>query len=228
MQLANTSLFNDINLVSYYKLENTSDSKGANILTNNNSATFVTAKYANGANLNNSPYLSQATSFGIGSGSFTFVGWVEALGSIGSTSNWQVFYCTDTGANITIDVIYEGNSGTPRMHFKRRRTSNSTPDIYYTFTMPTASFTHLGITFDGSTLTGYVNGVNIGTASTSGTGTGSPPTAGFLIGNNENGGNLANVIADDVGVFTRALSASEILLLAEDDGGGAFLHSFMM
>jgi hypothetical protein len=62
-ELFTTSLFADASLVAYWRLENTSDSKGSRTLTNNNTVAFNSAKFNNGADggaTNTNKYLSLA------------------------------------------------------------------------------------------------------------------------------------------------------------------------
>jgi hypothetical protein len=87
-------------------------------------------------------------------------------------------------------------------------------------TIPTGTWTHLAATYDGSTLSVFVNGVPAGSAAVAGsldTGAGA-----LRIGNNTVFGNEGFVgRIDEVRVYSRALAASEIQADMEVPVGGA-------
>ena len=86
-QLLNTPLFSDANLVHYYKLENTSDSKGSNTLTNVNSVAFNAAKFGNGADFgasNTTKELYSTVAPEIDGGAGTLIFWVKLQTEIAS------------------------------------------------------------------------------------------------------------------------------------------------
>lgn len=87
--------------------------------------------------------------------------------------------------------------------------------------MGTSDFYHIVMTYDGSTLRGYVNGASVGSVSSSGTGTGSE-TAQFHMGYSESS-QYSSVIFDDFAVFNKSLSAAEILNIYSN---GARLMSY--
>ncbi len=76
--------------------------------------------------------------------------------------------------------------------------------------LPVGQWTHVAITFDGSTLTGYVNGVAIGSKAATFNLQGDPLT----VAQAHLGENYFNGAVDDVQVYDRALSAAEVAALA--------------
>lgn len=213
-ELAGLPLFSDGNLVSYYKLENVSDSKGSNTLTNNGTVTFAAAKFNNGADLgasNTTKYLSQAGTISIDGGACTFAGWIKAQTEIASGLYYICHQANNTSSTQYI-LRYEYNSGTRRLLFDR--TKNGTADDLFTYniTLGTTDFYHVALTYDGSTVRGYVNGAEIGSVASSGNGSGSA-TQGFTLGSDTDGNNKASVIIDDFAVFSRAITPTEVLSL---------------
>ena len=101
VELYSTPLYSDANLVAYYRLENTSDSKGSRTLTNNNSVTFTSAKFNNGANfgttLANDLWLSYlGDNLGISGGACSLVGWINVNTQINGTAvNYDFFSQSD-------------------------------------------------------------------------------------------------------------------------------------
>ncbi len=79
-QLLNTSLFNDANLVAYYKAEDVNDSKGSNNLINNGAVGFSAAKFNNGFDFgtpNTTKYLSGAYTYVATGNDFTVCWWFK-------------------------------------------------------------------------------------------------------------------------------------------------------
>jgi Concanavalin A-like lectin/glucanases superfamily len=88
------------------------------------------------------------------------------------------------------------------------------PDNFFTNShVPAGIWTHVAATFDASTMAIYYNGVNVGSAPTSGPHT-IPINANTLrIGADSTGGSMFNGMIDEPRIFSRALSAAEIQTL---------------
>lgn len=82
-------------------------------------------------------------------------------------------------------------------------------------TLSANTWYHIAMTYDGSTMTVYLNGVSDGTIAQSGTLFSNSPTGRFIIGASNDGtvDSLLNGQIDDVRVWSRSLSSSEILSL---------------
>ena len=82
-------------------------------------------------------------------------------------------------------------------------------------------WTHLAVVNDGSNLTSYVNGTQEAQTSLSGySASSSNPSTAYNIGRNGRSGNLKYIkgVIDDMGIFKRALSATEIGKLVNNNG----------
>jgi hypothetical protein len=213
-EFINTSLYNDANLVAYYKLEDTADSKGSNTLTNSGSVSFSTGKFGNGALFSGSNALYTASVFGIGTTNFSMSAWVY----IPSTSLSGAFVkvgkdATGGGANTGYGM---GVGGT-----QYDNSGNNFILLYEgvrwigTGTALGTGWHHVVMTVDGSSVPrAYIDGVFIN--SYSGTGPVAPTTyssIGAVVGNSTSNINykISNgVIVDDVAILSRALTASEV------------------
>ena len=80
--------------------------------------------------------------------------------------------------------------------------------------LPTNTWTHLALTYNGSTLTLYRNGVAVATSNVSGTL--SPTTGTLQIGGSQYGEYFKGLI-DEVRIYNRALSATEIQTIYQQD-----------
>jgi hypothetical protein len=211
IQLADTSLFSDANLVAYWKLEDTADSKGSYTLTNNNTTPFVAGKFNNGADLElgSSHSLTHTSSAIIsGTGNFSISCWVKfeslkgATGdvavSIGNIASNQQFSMGAVGG------FFNGNWNGGAGGITAGKVA-PTLGVWY----------HLVAVVNGASQTWqmYVNGSLYGT-----------PVAAPAY-NMSSGGSNGNIIGnytvydanwgfdgmiDDVAIFSRALSAGEI------------------
>ena len=80
--------------------------------------------------------------------------------------------------------------------------------------LPINTWTHLAVTYNGSTLTLYRNGVAVATSNVSGTL--SPTTGTLQIGASQFGEYFKGLI-DEVRIYNRALSATEIQTIYQQD-----------
>lgn len=205
-EFINNPLFNDANCVAYYKLENVNDSKGTRNLGNPGGTTFGTAKFNNGIATGLSNYLFYVVNnYGItGTTNCTICGWTNISGNPNSGNNY---------------VVFKSSSSTPRdfaLYYNNNRTL--TMDVGGTTTTIAHeifnAFFHWAIVRDntGGNAYIYINGLLKGS---SGIGTTAGASDNFFI-NSDNTGVLvfSAAQADDVVIFSRALTANEILSIA--------------
>lgn len=225
-ELTGTSLFSDANLIAYYKAEDTSDSKGSRTLTNDNSVTFTTGKYNNASNFgssNTNKSLHRAgDAYGFSGGAVTISCWVKLLAEIAAGSWAFVDLSSDTNDNV-YQIVYEYNSGTQRIAFNRVKNGVGFDRVRQTQTMGTSNWFHLAITYNTTNIYGYINAVQYGPTAASGDGTGTTANSFTVGADNESvtaGGFTPNLFAsaliDDIAIFNRALSSTEITEIYND------------
>ncbi len=216
------------NLVSYYKLDessgNASDTVGANNLTNNGTTGYASALINNGIDLgttNSSKWLSSSTEYGISAtGAITISLWLKMRTEISSSEQCFLARSVINASGSSIQMSYEYNSGTRRVRFLRYGSTNSLQ--YYTITMGTANWHHFVVTFDGSTILGYVDGVQRTTEANSGT----QSIGGTAMSVGATGGTLhTSAYMDEIGVWSRALSGAEVTSLYNSGAGLAYPFS---
>lgn len=211
-----TTLVNDANIKAYYRLEDTNDYKTSYNLTNQGTTAFNAALYNNGADCgasNSSKYLYTNNNMGITGGAITLCGWfklyatniLQPLVMQGSATNYVGYF-----------LYYDGNntfglgSGVVLANRQRQLVANNC--VYGSKSPGTSSFHHYALTYNGTTLTAYYDGASVGTPTNySGNGSGVEIDT-FRIGNNagQSGNAYGSIIADDVIIFNRALSSTEI------------------
>lgn len=231
-QIGDTSLFNDANFVAYYKLEDVNDSKGSNNLTNNGTTPFSAAKYNNGADFgtgNSSKYFNVASNLGVDHTAITISFWVKLNAEVSSSNQDFVTVRTTGGGTNYIDwkVFYYDPGGTKTLFFDRSKPGVADQGPQYAVTLGTSVFHHIVMTYNGTNIVGYVDGVDV-TGNSAASGVGSAGANNSYIGANPTPTNWCNCIIDDVGVFTRALTAAEVLTLYNETASVRRGYSFII
>jgi len=215
-ELLGTPLFNHANLQEYYTLEDANADKNGNNLTNNGSVTFSAAQFNNGANFgsaNSTKSLELTSALSYTGGAYSIVGWLKLLAEIGS-GVWGIFFLQESTSDTQFHINYQYNSGTPQLAFIRNKFGGASQSFTYNITLGTTDFYHLAICYDGSNFIGYVNGVNVGNANASGSGSVGIVNR-FKIGAIDDGSGgesaFASILADDVALFNTQLTQEEVL-----------------
>lgn len=231
-ELLGLSLYNDANLQEYYQLEDLTGKNG-NTLTNNNTATFVAAKFGNGVSGGSSDAnksLSVASALGYGGGAYSISLWVKLNTEVSGTT-YDFIELGDAGSDTTLLISYaDAGGGDASLTITRVALGVSAPavvtvDPYF----GTTNYNHIVLTYDGSTLEGYLNSVSMGTIAASGSGSVAVTTGLHILeGRTANTNNTLGII-DDVALFNRALTAAEVSTIYTQTStpGGSFLTNFL-
>lgn len=212
----------DTNLVSYYKLDessgNAADSVGANTLTNNGTVGYAAALINNGADfgttVNVGQYLGVASNLGIGATTaYTISMWVKLRTEISSGAYYFISLQKGTSQGFN-NFGYDYNAGTRRLFYDTGGGGGT-----YNLTMGTSSWYHLVITAAGgtSTTTLYVNATSVSSDADAISGGG---TGEFDVGGNV--GSSCAAYIDEVGVWTRELTGTEVTELYNSGAGLAY------
>lgn len=184
-ELFSTPFYNNPKITDYWRLEGTTPAKGTWNLTNNNTVTFGTSagmfnNGADGGTANTDKSLSAATNFGIVGGSISIGGWVRCNKEIPSGA-WAPFAVGGGTGNVEYHIRYNYNSGNRALDFVRDKNGAGEQISNATITLGTTEVYLLGMTYDGTSIRGYVNGtLAAGPTAASGTGP-TALTAGFRI-----------------------------------------------
>lgn len=200
-------------LVSYYKLENTTDLIGSNTLTNTGSVTFTAGKIDNGANLgtsNSSKKLSTGNDLGI-TGDYSISFWAKILTVPGSGTIYYLAVFGDAGRHIEHAVAYGNSAGTKRIYTHVWEGGVTDTDTsFYNVDLGTADFYHFVWTYKDSTKAGilYLNGTNRASGTFANGTTGGADN--FELGYSFRFlGGWASAHIDEVGVWNRELTSTE-------------------
>lgn len=209
-------------LVAAYELEDVNDSFGSNNLTNENTVAFNTGKVGNAADTgsgNTNKALNLANSLGIDGGNISIEAWAK-LTDVISAVKTLVGQASNGGTNVGYEFEYDGTTLTAN----RLKNGDSDNVASETVSLSTGVWYHLVLTYDGTTLRLYRDNVAKGTLATSGSGT-SALTQKFVIFKNP----TANVryfsgLIDQVRVWSKALSTTEIADLFNSGNGNAYIE----
>ena len=216
-------------LVSYYKLEDTTDAFGTNNLTNNGSATFGAGKVSNAVTTTASAYLNSSTLFLTSNSTFSYAFWVNLT----SATLQGCFISNGTsdslaGTGVAVGV---GPSGTSATFISG--TGNQLIVLCSGVAwQPTGSNIGTGwhfivITRDGTTMKAYIDNVQTGTLTAS-TATPSTPSGSAWMGRGANGANNNFTFAgsiDEAGFWTKVLSTQERTDLYNSGSGQTLIAS---
>lgn len=201
------------NLVSYWKLDessgNASDSVGSNTLTNNNGVTYSAGKLGNGANFVDASSQSlSATALSLVTNAWTFGGWFNP--SATDTSNKTFFSYAPTSGSINKIQIEGLVSGNIRC-LAFNSSGTLCKDYRTTVNLSASVWSHVAMTWDGSTLKVYINGIESGVTKVTDTSlTNTNTSRSFALGQEVSSTNYWNGSIDEVGVWSRALTADEV------------------
>lgn len=220
-------------IVGYWKLDessgNAADSAGGSLtLTNNGTTGYVSALVNNGADggaTNTTKYFNRTSNLGV-TGSLSLSVWVKLTTEI-TSGTYGLIFLDGTSTSTAIYITYEYNSGTRRVVFTRARSGTAFDNITYNVTLGTSNWHNLVLTYDGSTVKGYVDNVATSTVASSGNGATPDVTQGFGIMASRQ--YVTGVISehtsglfDEVGVWSKELTTTEVADLYNNRNGNQY------
>lgn len=217
----------DTNLVAYWKYDessgNASDSTGnGSTLTNNGSIPYVSGKINNGADLENSgnDYFSVAdNSFVSVTGDFSFSFWANFEGFTGSMSmaKWND---ADNSQN-----SYQFKASQTELRLGVRNSSDTQTSVSVAASLSTSTWYYFIVTYNSSSgaTKFYQDGSQLGTTQTSATGGPKDTATSLVVGRDAvDGTNYYDGIVDEMGMWSRELSSSEVTELYNGGNGLAY------
>lgn len=225
------------NLVSYWKMDeasgNRADSHGSNTLTVNGTGGVGSAAgiINNGADLErtDSDYLSitDAAQSGLDiAGSLSISMWInlESLPASGEIYGLMSKYGTGTTRG-TPSFYYDNAAGIRRFVYSSSSTLTTQTNCIITQSLSTATWYHVVVTQNtgSSVVTIYVNGSSIGTGS--GTASNVNNSVDFEIGTATSASFFFDGIIDEVGIWNKVLTSTEVTDLYNAGAGLAYPFS---
>ena len=137
----------------------------------------------------------------------------DTVGSNTLTNNNTV---TSSG-NLRIKIEYLDTAGTKTLRFNRSKPTVADQAVDYNTTLTVGTWYHLVMTYDATTEIGYLNGASVASGLASGDGAGQSDA--FNVGRNDNASNYSSASYDEMGIWTRALTAAEASQLYNGGAG---------
>lgn len=126
-------------------------------------------------------YLSAANNLGIDGGAITIEGWIRTASTPANDEFRSPFGQSSAGTSTTYRIYYRKDGTNPvAFQFSRSRTGVADQAFDYVITLEVNRWYHLALTYDGTTVRGYLDGDEVGSVAASGTGTGG--TSRVIIG----------------------------------------------
>lgn len=206
-------------LVAGYKLEDLSENASTTAgltLTNNNSVAFDTGKIHNAASstaTNADKSLTVATNMGITGTTTTISAWFNPGAD---PSSYQLpVVLSDTGTSVQYYFNYRNQAGTIKVEWARNRQDIVEDKISTSTTLTVGTWYYLTLTYDGTTLQGFLNGLSQGTTTASGNGVNSPNSVFSILARQDGLSNDGFTIGkvDEVYIWNRVLTNAEITKL---------------
>ena len=207
LELQNTPLIADANLVSYWRFEgNSNDSKGSNNGTDT-SITYSAGKFGNAAGFNASTDVITVpvTGWPTGAGARTMHFWVTA-GPLQEGVPQAVMYYGAFSALNMFGVTFFLTSGVPKIKtdcFGGGGNSATVSD-------PTSGFHMVDAVYDGANVITYYDGIKVDSNAATLNTTGAAGAFGQDPGNHHQFISSGSGQIDDAAIFSRALTSSEI------------------
>lgn len=219
-ELFNTSLFNDASLKAYYRFNSgglTTDSKNSYTLTNNGTVTEdASGIFGYSATLgtsNTTKYLFTTNPLDIDGGACSINMWVKLTTELTGAGRYQFVHLTNNTSKTNYQIFYEYNGGSPYIAIGRNKPEVAFQSVTSSVVMGTSNWYMLTLSYNNTDVFGYINGVSIGSIGASGSGVGTIATGCYFGYHTEAAGRYASCIFDDVSVFNRYLTDSEVPIL---------------
>jgi hypothetical protein len=159
-------------------------------------------------------YYRISNNLGIQGGPCTISCWVK---SNSTPTGYEYFFGQgDASTNVQYFIWYNYNAGNPQLAFTRQRQNTANDQILFLKTLTVGQWYHLAMTYDGATLRGYIDGLQVGSVASTGNGA-SGVFNNFLIGCvGGNGSSINNApdgaVASPI-VYNEAISAQDVMSL---------------
>lgn len=222
-EINSTRFLTDANIKAYYRMESgalTTDSSGNGYtLTNNNTVADGTGKYggaADGGSSNTNKSLSTTNLMGFGvNDARTLSCWIKMNTEHSGADKYQyIFSSSHALEDRSYDIGYFRISSVNYIYIFHNRAGGVSDSTIKAINLGTSDWYHLALTFDGTTLKGFINGEKIGSVAVTKT---NGPVNSFTDGLHilrgpDLGGNISALI-DDAVIFNRALTEGEIAVI---------------
>jgi hypothetical protein len=188
-----------------------------------NGAGWVAGRHGQAVNLDGVDDFIAVPNMDVTGTGLTIAGWVKSSSFPASLDQRFLSKSTDTAEQSHYWMLGQTNNGQNRLRFRLKAGGTTTTLIASSGNLPLNTWYHVAATYDGTMMRLYLDGVEVGAVQKSGTLAASAAVP-VNIGRSPDGSNPMHGAIDDLRVYGRALSASEIgtVLQAADTTGPAW------
>jgi hypothetical protein len=204
-------------LVAFWPLNEGSGTTTADASGNGRNAQVVGASWATGfsgnaLSFNGASTYADAGPFNVTGTAVTIAAWFKAS-TLPDTDPRIVSKATGASEQDHYFMVSTTNASGARLRFRLKTGGSTKTLIASSQTVPAGQWVHMAATYDGATMRLYQNGVQVGSMPASGNIDGNS-SAPVCIGANPNAYGVFNGLIDDVRLYSRAMSAADIAVLA--------------
>lgn len=230
-EIQNTSLLTDANLEGYYRFNSgaleTDSSGDGETLTNVGSVASGVGKFGGAADLgasNTTDWFYVNSAYGVDGGAITIYLWLKLQTEIASGTYKISVAASNNTSKTYYKIEYDYNGGTRRLRFSRTKAGVSSDESTYNVALGTSSWHQVVLTYDNTNLRGYVDGALVaGPTAASGSGSSAVSNISFFgNGSTVASDDPASMIIDDLAIFSRALTTTEISSLYSGSSASFF------
>ncbi len=174
---------------------------------------------------NTTKWLNIASDLGITGGIISMACWANVTTAPGFGVFTGITYQGDVGTFVSNRIMYVNDTIQLAVWFDRNRGGIVDQAVQVATTLTLGTWYHLVYTYDGVNVEGWINGASQGTVAASGSGSNFNSDA-FEIGSYFYNGseNLFSGLVDEVGVWSKKLSAQEIADLYNGGAGQTMVN----
>src|SRR3989344_4461946 len=211
-------------LVGHWKFDEISGTTAADSSGNNNTGTltngptWATGKINNALSFDGTDDYINLGNMNVSGSGITIAAWVKADTFSSSIDTRFISKANSTNEQSHYWMLGQTNSGGDKLRFRLKAGGSTQTLIASSGDLPINTWFHAIATYDGSTMRLYKDGIEVGSVAKSGT-IDIDATVPANIGRNPDGSNHTDGAMDDVRIYNRALTASDIQALYAYTGG---------
>src|SRR3989344_5748408 len=211
-------------LVGHWKFDEISGTTAADSSGNNNTGTltngptWATGKINNALSFDGTDDYINLGNMNVSGSGITIAAWVKADTFSSSLDTRFISKANSTSEQGHYWMLGQTNSGGDKLRFRLKAGGSTQTLIASSGNLPTGTWFHAIATYDGTTMRLYKDGIEVGSSAKSGT-INTDTTIPANIGRNPDGSNHIDGTMDDVRIYNRALSTSDIQALYAYTGG---------
>ena len=211
-------------LVGHWKFDETSGTSASDSSGNNNtgtltnSPTWTTGKIGGALSLDGMDDYTDIGTMDVSGSGITIAAWVKADAFPSTIDTRFISKANSTSEQGHYWMLGQTNNGGDKLRFRLKAGGSTQTLIASSGDLPLNTWFHTIATYDGSTMRLYKDGIEVGSVAKSGT-IDMDTTIPANIGRNPDGSNHMDGAMDDVRIYNRALSTSDIQALYAYTGG---------